>query len=72
MDLSLDGKQIQVITWPDQSILRANETDSLTMSATYQGDRHEYWVILTRNGVEISRHNARFIETIAWLNESHE
>ncbi len=73
MNLDMDGKAIGAIFFPGDngSIMRATGTLTLTMSATYHGDRDEFWVVQseTIDGVvrEVARHNARHIETIQWV-----
>lgn len=39
----------------------------LVMSATYHGDRDEFWIAaVAEDGKELGRHNCRYIGTIEW------
>lgn len=64
-------RQVEQITWPDSptacgQMITANETRELRYENRYMGDRNEEWVLLFEHGVEKSRHNCRFIDTIIW------
>lgn len=64
----LPVKSIWWPTTPDgtQERLTANDKMTLRFLDEYLGDRNERWVLQIENGVEIARHNARFLESIVW------
>jgi len=31
-----------------------------------RGDRDEFWIVQTKDGAEVARHNPRYVETIEW------
>lgn len=71
MNTSMHGKKIRQIIFPvgedgKQESLSTDGSRELSMSATYHGDRDEFWVISKNDGIEIARFNARHIETIVW------
>lgn len=72
MDTNMNGKKIKLISWPDSGeetgrCLPSGDTyGELIFSATYHGDRDEFWVVQIKDGKEIGRHNARHIESIVW------
>ena len=72
MNIDMHGKKIKVISWPDsgeelgRSLTSDDKHGDLTLSATYHGDRDEFWIVQTKDGKEIGRHNARFAESIVW------
>ena len=70
--LDANGKKIKICNWPDTQnetgqTLQCSSTKSLTMHVEYMGDRTECWVVVTNDGAETARHNARMIESIVWL-----
>jgi hypothetical protein len=72
MNVGMHGRKIKFISWPDSGeetgrCLPAGEQyGDLTLSATYHGDRDEFWIVQTKDGREIGRHNAKYIESITW------
>lgn len=69
MDSSLHDRKILKVFWPDSSdgqgrYLSSKENcDELYLSVDAN---EESWVVQINDGVEIARHNARYIETIIW------
>lgn len=47
-------------------LLSGGECGELYLSATYHGDRDEFWIVQEKHGTEVARHNPRFIKTIQW------
>jgi hypothetical protein len=72
MNIAMHGKRIKVISWPDSGeetgrcLPSDDKHGELTLSATYHGDRDEFWIVQTNGGKEIGRHNARYVESIMW------
>lgn len=72
MNTSMHGKKVKMISWPDSEnelgryISAGGQYGELTLSALYHGDRDEFWVVQTKDGEEVARHNARYIESIVW------
>lgn len=76
MDLSMNGKKIDVVYLPDtndecgrQLVAGHPGCESLHLSATYHGDHEEFWIVQMYKGEEVARHNPRYVETIAWAKE---
>lgn len=76
MDRSMNGKKIDVVYLPDtndeygrQLVAGHPGCESLHLSATYHGDHEEFWIVQIDKGVEVARHNPRYVETIAWAKE---
>lgn len=76
MNIEMNGKQIDAIYWPDSGNdlgrhLQSNESISLELSATYHGDRDEFWVVeyhdIEGELIEMARHNPRHLEGIKWV-----
>lgn len=44
-----------------------NVESELVCYVEYMGDRSDVWIIETRDGLERSRHNAKFVESIIWI-----
>ena len=69
----MDGKRIAVVQWPPNAYNDPGQTlvdgrcGVLTMEETYLGDRTERWIVQTIDGVEVSRHNPHYVESITWL-----
>ena len=68
-------QQIEAIYWPDSGnelgrCTVSNETTLLELSATYHGDRDEFWIIelhdIGGGFKEVARHNPRHLESIKW------
>ena len=72
MNISMDWKKIKFISWPDSGeetgrrMSSVGEYGELTCSATCHGDRDEFWIVQTKDGKEIGRHNALYVESIMW------
>lgn len=69
MNTEMNGKKIARVIWnfPDgEEILHDDGERELVLSATYHGDRDEFWVLELRDGKEVSRHNCKFISGIVW------
>ena len=67
------GKKIRAVYWHDNDCALGNGIDTkdgveMRLSATYHGDRDEFWIIVERNGKEESRINPRNITQIIWEN----
>lgn len=43
---------------------------TVSLSATFHGDRDEFWVVLCKEGVEIARRNCKSIAQINWAVQS--
>ena len=69
MNKSMDGKLIAKIFWPhDGGTISASDEVGLHLSATYHGDRDEFWVVQSdKGGNEVARHNLSFVESFAWV-----
>ncbi len=70
MNVKMNGQKIKRIWFNgangDNSVT-ADDIHTLTLSATYHGDRDEFWVIQEEEGAEVCRHNCRYIASIDWL-----
>jgi len=75
MNISMHGKKIKRVDWPDSGeelgrhLPAGDQHGELTLSATYHGDRDEFWIVRTKDGKEVARHNARYAESIVWADE---
>ena len=66
MTTKMNGKPIEQFWLCDgKPGLLGNEL-SAHLSATYHGDRDEFWVVVTKDWEELERHNARHILSIVW------
>ncbi|MCP5014288.1 MAG: hypothetical protein GY938_03285 [Ketobacter sp.] len=64
----MNGKLIRNIYWPNGEKVEASDNIGLHMSATYHGDRDEFWIVQTDNkGREHVRYNPRCVESFAWV-----
>ena len=74
MNTDLNGKKIKMITWPDSEqesgrhLPAGEQYGWLTLSATCHGD-NEFWVVQSKDGKEIARHNPKYLESIVWADE---
>ena len=69
----MSGRKIKTISWPNTDI---GEGGTLSVPSSYGdemsfimenlGDHGDAWVSVIKGGVEVSRHNARYIECIIW------
>jgi hypothetical protein len=67
----LHGKKIASVWWPDTDTeqgrhLRANDGRDLNLSVTHHGDHDEVWIVESKGGREVARHNPRYVESIVW------
>lgn len=72
MNVEMHGKKIAAVLWPDtetekgRCLMVGYGCDDMHLSATYHGDRDEFWIVQTKDGAEVARHNPRYVETIEW------
>jgi len=74
--INLNGKVIEAVYFPDSGNEAGRRVKydidanvSLRLHAEYLGDRTEAWIVVTRNGEEDARHNARYAESIVWATD---
>ena len=69
MNTEMHGRQIKRIWFNgangDETIA-ADGQRTLRLSATYHGDRDEFWVEEYFNACEVARYNCKFIASIIW------
>lgn len=66
MNTDMNGKGIKSIHWGEAGSIHAEGEKTLHLSATYHGDRDEFWVVESYAGKEVARHNCKSIGTIIW------
>ena len=66
----MEDKLIDFIVFPTQELIRSGPDGQLSFHEQNLGDHGELWVLKIKDGVEISRFNARYIETIVWAEPS--
>lgn len=72
MNVNMHRRKINAVYWPDtdteqgRMLWSGDECGELYLSATYHGDRDEFWIVQEKHGTEVARHNPRFVETIKW------
>lgn len=74
MNISMHGRKVSRFVYgvkgcdPDFDMHGKSfqEPPSYVFSATYHGDRDEFWILLMVDGKEIMRWNARYIASIEW------
>ena len=69
----MHGRKIKLISWPNTD---GGEVGTLSVPSSYGdemsftmenlGDHGAAWVSVVKGGVEVARHNARYIEAIVW------
>jgi mannose-6-phosphate isomerase-like protein (cupin superfamily) len=67
MNTQMNGKKIKCVTWPDGEEISG---PGIYLSATYHGDRDEFWIIKEVDGKEVARFNPRFVDAISWDDQS--
>jgi len=74
MNTTMHGRKIAAVYWPDtdsergRSIEAERDGVSIALSATHHGDHDEFWIVVSRDGAEVARHNPRYVESFLWLN----
>jgi hypothetical protein len=72
MNTKMNGKVANGLILSNGTIIHNPRTTgrghgaALTLSATYHGDRDEFWIVDSQDGVERSRWNCRNILEIQW------
>lgn len=67
MDNSMHGKKIKEIWYSDSENAFNECVRNLELSATYHGDRDEFWAVKkNEQGIEIERYNLKFVSSIMW------
>lgn len=69
MNTDMNGKKIKTICWITEEgdqVLNTGGKKTLIFSATYHGDKDEFWVVELDDGKEVARHNCRMITSIIW------
>jgi len=70
MNIEMNGKQVQCIVWENadgEQTVTAKGQVTLMLSATYHGDRDEFWIIQFEDMVEVARHNCKYIASVVWI-----
>lgn len=49
---------------PIQRLLMNGETAWL--SSEFYGNHHQNWIVIMKGGYEVSRHNAKYVNSIEW------
>ena len=64
----IDGKRIKYVGWEggDRLVPGDGPEDWIEYMCVDFGDRGEDWIVAFRNGIEISRYNARYVSDIVW------
>ena len=66
------GKKVATIYFGKEGevCIRANEKEKkeIVLETEYHGEYDLVWFVVLKDGVEESRHNAKFVETVEWLN----
>lgn len=69
MNVKMNGKKIASATLHKSNgdtVIIPGEGYSLVLSATYHGDRDEFWVLLLKGEDEVARYNCRDVSEIVW------
>jgi hypothetical protein len=64
-----DGRKAKTVWFPatpDAQLQLNNVESELICVVEYMGDRSDVWICEVRDGKELSRHNAKTIESIIW------
>lgn len=72
-----NNRNIRAVHWPDTESeqgrsLRSPECGDLVFVSEYRGDHSLDWIVQCVNGKEVARHNARYVETIVWLEDDED
>lgn len=66
------GRKIKEVRWPPNAdndpgdrIIADGENEILWVNS-FHGDHDKDWIVQTKGGKEIARHNPRYIESIIW------
>lgn len=65
------GAAIRRIWFGDGNSMGAGETSgghnrTMELGVDFCGDRHEFYVLHFEDGIEVARHNIRYIASIEW------
>lgn len=63
-----EGQRASLITWESAEGEQVEARNNITLEFhdEYMGDHSEHWIIQKKDGVEVSRHNTRYIQSIIW------
>lgn len=74
---NMHGRKIKLISWPNTDIgeggtlsVPSSYGDEMSLTIENLGDHGAVWVSVTKGGIEVARHNARYIEAIIWVDEA--
>jgi hypothetical protein len=73
MNTAMNGRRINLIDITESTVSGNPERHAsgrgrqLALSATFHGDRDEFWIVETIDGVEIRRWNAKAVAYIEWV-----
>ena len=59
------GRKVKTAWLPNGDQINNVETDVVCI-VDNRGDRDEIWLVVIRDGKELSRHNTRHVESIQW------
>jgi hypothetical protein len=61
-----ENRKIKAIYFPNGNRMLSKPEMQLMMTNDFHGEHDEDWIVALSNGVEISRYNPRFVESIDW------
>ena len=70
---TMEGKKVKRIFYGrnGECMQEAKKTDNyvkeIIIKKNFKGEYDLVWFCIFENGIEISRHNAKYIETVEWL-----
>ena len=65
----INGREVLRVAWGDgEGAFSMSEGGGLTMHVVnmYHGDHDDDWIVVMKDGVEVERHNVRYIGSITW------
>lgn len=72
MNTSMNGKEIARFEYtaadgnPYEKYVGMRGITKIHLSATYHGDRDEFWVVVEKDAQEIERHSCKNVSAIFW------
>ena len=65
---SMDGRSVKSIFWPRENGEQKHAGNGISMVFEIQnlGEYGIDWVVVYKDGEELERHNAKFLESIVW------
>jgi hypothetical protein len=64
-----NGRVVKELQFPNGDQIHTTEGHKIVYESEFHGDHAENWFCVYKDGKEIQRHNAAYVDTVVWETE---